>query len=341
MPKLEDAKNLSGAQKAAILLIVLGNESSAQIIKRLNENQIQQISSEIAKIGSVPSEVSAQVLSNFYQQFSTMRNVRRGGLAVAQNILEKSMGAGKASQMINRLGDVRSSSPFEFIKKTDPAQLYNFLHLEHPQTIALVLSHLDANQAAVVLSSMSSELQADVASRIASMDTTTPEIVKEVESILEQRISSVSTEGLTSSGGVRTVAEILNRIDRATEKSILQVLEKEDSLLAEEIKKLMFVFEDLVLVEDRGIQQVMKEVDSKELALAIKAASTEVKEKIFKNMSKRAAEAVKEEMEFMGPVRLRQVEEAQQRIVAIVRKLEEGGEIVIQGRGGKGEEVVV
>ena len=341
MPKLEDAKNLSGAQKAAILLIVLGNESSAQIIKRLNENQIQQISSEIAKIGSVPSEVSTQVLSNFYQQFSTMRNVRRGGLAVAQNILEKSMGAGKASQMINRLGDVRSSSPFEFIKKTDPAQLYNFLHLEHPQTIALVLSHLDANQAAVVLSSMSSELQADVASRIASMDTTTPEIVKEVESILEQRISSVSTEGLTSSGGVRTVAEILNRIDRATEKSILQVLEKEDSLLAEEIKKLMFVFEDLVLVDDRGIQQVMKEVDSKELALAIKAASTEVKEKIFKNMSKRAAEAVKEEMEFMGPVRLRQVEEAQQRIVAIVRKLEEGGEIVIQGRGGKGEEVVV
>ena len=340
MAKLDDAKNLTGSQKAAILLLVLGHEASAPIIKRLNENQIQQVSSEIARLGNVPHEVSLQVLNDFSQQFSSMRNLRRGGIAVAQNMLEKSLGAGKASQMINRLGEVRSSAPFEFIKKTDPAQLLNFIHLEHPQTIALVLSHLDSNQAAVVLSSLSPELQTDVASRIASMDKTTPEIVKEVENILEQRISRFSTEGVSSSGGVRTVAEILNRIDRATEKSILQVLEKEDSPLAEEIKKLMFVFEDLVLVDDRGIQQVMKEVDSKELALAIKAASSEVKEKIFKNMSKRAAESVKEEMEFMGPVRLRQVEEAQQRIVAIVRKLEEGGEIVIQGRGGKGEEVV-
>jgi len=340
MAKLDDAKNLTGSQKAAILLLVLGHEASAPIIKRLNENQIQQVSSEIARLGNVPHEVSLQVLNDFSQQFSSMRNLRRGGIAVAQNMLEKSLGAGKASQMINRLGEVRSSAPFEFIKKTDPAQLLNFIHLEHPQTIALVLSHLDSNQAAVVLSSLSPELQTDVASRIASMDKTTPEIVKEVENILEQRISRFSAEGVSSSGGVRTVAEILNRIDRATEKSILQVLEKEDSPLAEEIKKLMFVFEDLVLVDDRGIQQVMKEVDSKELALAIKAASSEVKEKIFKNMSKRAAESVKEEMEFMGPVRLRQVEEAQQRIVAIVRKLEEGGEIVIQGRGGKGEEVV-
>lgn len=341
MAKLEDSKNLTGAQKAAILLLVLGHEASAPIIKKLNETQIQQVSAEIAKLGNVPYELSLQVLGDFSQQFSSMRNLRRGGIAVAQNMLEKSLGAGKATQMINRLGDVRSGAPFDFIKKTDPAQLLSFIHLEHPQTIALVLSHLDSNQAAVVLSSLPPALQTDVASRIASMDKTTPEIVKEVENILEQRISSVSAEGVTSSGGVRTVAEILNRIDRATEKSILQVLEQEDSPLAEEIKKLMFVFEDLVLVDDRGIQQVMKEVDSKELALAIKAASSEVKEKIFKNMSKRAAEAVKEEMEFMGPVRLRQVEEAQQRIVAIVRKLEEGGEIVIQGRGGKGEEVIV
>jgi flagellar motor switch protein FliG len=336
----EDAKNLTGAQKAAILLLVLGHEAAAPIIKKLNETQIQQVSSEIAKLGNVPYEVSLQVLSDFSMQFSTMRNLRRGGIAAAQNMLEKSLGAGKATQMMNRLGDVRSSAPFDFIKRTDPDQLLGLIQLEHPQTIALVLSNLDANQAAVVLSSLPPALQTDVASRIASMDKTTPEIVKEVESILEQRISSVSAAGVTSSGGVRTVAEILNRIDRATEKSILQVLEKEDSPLAEEIKKLMFVFEDLVLVDDRGIQQVMKEVDSKELALAIKAASSEVKDKIFKNMSKRAAEAVKEEMEFMGPVRLRQVEETQQRIVAIVRKLEEGGEIVIQGRGGKGEEVV-
>jgi flagellar motor switch protein FliG len=331
---------LTGAQKVAILLLVLGHEAAAPIIKKLNETQIQQVSSEIAKLGNVSSDVSSQVLNDFSQEFSSMRNLHRGGIAAAHNMLEKSLGAGKATQMINRLGDVRSGAPFDFIKKTDPAQLLSFIHLEHPQTIALVLSHLDANQAAVVLSSLAPALQTDVASRIASMDKTTPEIVKEVENILQQRISSSSAEGVTSSGGVRTVAEILNRIDRATEKSILQVLEQEDSPLAEEIKKLMFVFEDLVLVDDRGIQQVMKEVDSKELALAIKAASSEVKEKIFKNMSKRAAEAVKEEMEFMGPVRLRQVEEAQQRIVAIVRKLEEGGEIVIQGRGGKGEEVV-
>ena len=229
---------------------------------------------------------------------------------------------------------------FEFIKKTDPAQLVNFIQSEHPQTIALVLAYLEPAQAAVVLSSLAEERQLEVVQRIATMDKTAPEVIKEVEDVLQRKLSAVSNEGLTISGGVKTVAEVLNMIDRQTEKGILKSLDDNDPDLSNEIKKLMFVFDDIVLIDDRGIQQILKDVDNKELAMALKTASEDVKDKVFKNMSKRAAEAINEEMEYMGPVRLKQVEESQQRVVSIIRKLEEAGEIIISGRGGVGDELI-
>ena len=340
MNKKETLNGVGGVEKAAAFLILLGPEAATKIMKKLDDDQVEQICAAITNMGTVREDLARQVLAEFSQQFTAVKSSMCGGASFSREVLEKSMGAEKAGQIMNRIGNVRYNSPFDFIKNTDPAQLLNFIQSEHPQTIALVLAHLESDQSAVMLSSLNPELQTDVVRRIATMDKTTPDIVKDVEHVLQRKISTVFNEGLTATGGVKTVAEVLNRADRATEKTILESFEKDNPELASEIKNLMFVFEDLVLVDDRGIQQALKEVDSKELALALKTGSEEVKQKILRNMSKRAAEAVKEEMQFMGPVRLRQVEEAQQKIVAIVRSLEESGEIVIQGRGGKEDEIV-
>lgn len=340
MTTSDDIKNLTGAQKAAALLVLLGPEVSSNVIKKLNDDQIERISMEIVNMSGVSRELRQHVVSEFNETFASKRGLLSAGPGFAQNVLEKSIGQDKAAQIISRAGQVRTRAPFEFIKRTDPQQLMNFIQAEHPQTIAMVLSYLDPAQAAGLLSSLPAQQQSEVVRRIATMDKTTPEVIKEVEDVLERKLSTVLHEGFTATGGVKTVVEVLNRADRATEKNIFQSLEKDNPGLVEEIKKLMFVFEDIVLVDDRGIQQVLRDVDTKELAMALKTASDDVKNKIFKNMSKRAVDGIKEDMEFMGPVRLKQVEEAQQKVVAIVRKLEETGEIVIKGRGGTGDELV-
>jgi flagellar motor switch protein FliG len=265
--------------------------------------------------------------------------IGHGGIATAREILEKAVGSARAIEIIERLGGMLQGSPFDFLKKADPTHLLNFIQNEHPQTIALILAYLEYEQSAVIMSALPPELQTEVAIRIATMDQTAPEIISEVERVLERKITTVLSQELSVAGGIESLAELLNRVDRATEKSILETLEEENQELAVEIKKLMFTFDNVTLLDDRAVQQVLKEVDMKELALALKGASEEVKNKIFNNVSSRAAENIREEMEYMGPVRVKQVEEAQQNIVAIIRRLEEHGDIVIS-RGGEEEMLV-
>lgn len=254
-------------------------------------------------------------------------------------MLEKALGGEKASEIIRRLTSSLQVRPFDFVRKADPAQILNFIQNEHPQTIALVLSYLDAKQSGQILSSLPQEVQADIARRIAIMDRTSPEVINEVEQVLEKKLSSTVTEDFTETGGIETVVEVLNGVDRSTERTILEALEVQDPELAEEIKKRMFVFEDIVTLDNRAIQRVIREVDNNDLMLALKVASDEVKEIVFKNMSTRMAETFKEEMNYMGPVRLRDVEEAQSRIVEVIRRLEDAGEIVIAR--GQGDEIIV
>jgi len=336
---LARVEKTTGRQKAAMLLIGLGPERSAQIMKHFNDEEIEQITLEIANIRKIPSEQREKIFDEFYQLYMANEYIAKGGIDYAKEVLEKALGNQKAINIINRLTSSLQVRPFDFIRKADPSQLLSFLQGEHPQTIALIMAYLDSEQSAVVISSLPAELQAEVARRIAILDRTSPEIIKEVETVLEKKFSNLVTHDFSIAGGIATVVQILNRVDRTTEKTIMETLEVQDPDLAEEIKKLMFVFEDIIHLDDRSIQQVLREVDQKDLALALKGSSEDVKNKVKKNMSKRAAELIEEELEFMGPVRLRDVEEAQQRIVGVIRRLEESGEIVIS-RGG-GDELIV
>ncbi|MFZ7104591.1 MAG: flagellar motor switch protein FliG [Peptococcaceae bacterium] len=330
---------LTGRQKAAILLIGLGPERSAQILKHFNDEEIEQITLEIANLRKIPNDQRGRIFEEFYQLYMANEYIAKGGIEYAKEVLEKALGNQKAVSIINRLTSSLQVRPFDFVRKADPSQLLSFIQGEHPQTIALIMAYLDSEQSAIVLSSLPSELQSEVARRIAILDRTSPEIIKEIEAVLEKKFSNLVTHDFTTAGGVPSVVQILSRVDRTTEKTILETLEVQDPELAEEIKKLMFVFEDVVHLDDRSVQQVLREVEQKDLALALKGSSEEVKNKVKRNMSKRAAELIEEELEFMGPVRLRDVEEAQQRIVGIIRRLEESGEIVIS-RGG-GDELIV
>lgn len=330
---------LTGREKAAMLLISLGPEKSAQIFKHLKEEEIEQLTLEIANIRTVTPADKEKVLEEFYQICLAQEYIAEGGISYAKEILEKALGTQKALEVINRLTVSLQVRPFDFVRKADPSQLLNFIQGEHPQTIALILAYLRPNQASAVLSALPQEKQADVARRIATMDRTSPEIIKEVERVLEKKLSSLITEDYTSAGGIQAIVDILNSVDRGTEKHIIETLEIEDTDLAEEIKKRMFVFDDIVTLDSRSIQRFLREVDNNQLALALKGSSEEVQKIIFANMSKRLVEMIKEDMEFMGPVRLRDVEEAQQKIVNIIRKLEDAGEIVIS-RGG-GDEIIV
>ncbi|MDK2822114.1 MAG: flagellar motor switch protein FliG [Clostridia bacterium] len=330
---------LTGRQKAAILLIGLGPERSAQIMKHFNDEEIEQLTLEIANIRKIPSEQREKIFEEFYQLYMANEYITKGGIEYAKEVLEKALGNQKAISIINRLTSSLQVRPFDFVRKADPSQLLSFIQGEHPQTIALIMAYLDPDQSAVILSSLPSELQSEIARRIAILDRTSPEIIKEIEGVLEKKFSNLVTHDYSTAGGVPSVVQILNRVDRSTEKTILETLEVQDPELAEEIKKLMFVFEDIIHLDDRSVQQVLREVDQKDLALALKGSSEDVKNKVKKNMSKRAAELIEEELEFMGPVRLRDVEEAQQRIVGIIRRLEESGEIIIS-RGG-GDELIV
>lgn len=332
-------KELTGRQKAAIFLVTMGSEISADIFKHLREDEIEAISFEIARLETIEAEDKEKVLLEFKEMMMAQDFITSGGIDYARELLEKSLGSQKTIDIINRLTSSLQIRPFDFIRRTDPTHLLNFIQQEHPQTIALILAYLEPEKASIILSSLPHEAQSDVARRIATMDRTSPETLREVERVLEKKLSTLSSEDYTSAGGVGSIVEILNRVDRSTEKTIIESLEEEDPELAEEIKKRMFVFEDIVLLDDRAIQKVLREVDQQELGKALKAVDNEVQDKIFKNMSKRAATTLKEDMDFMGPIRLKDVEEAQQKIVSVIRKLEEQGEIVV-ARSGEDEMVV-
>ena len=333
------SRGLTGKQKAAILLISLGPEVSAQIFKHLKDDEIEQLTLEIANIRKVNNDDKDGIITEFHDLLVAKEYISSGGIDYAKEVLEKALGNQKALDIIQRLTATLQVKPFDFVRKTDPSQLLNFIQYEHPQTIALIIAYLSPEQAAQILSALPPERQADVARRIAIMDRTSPEVIREIERLLERKLSSVVSEDFTSAGGVQSIVEILNRVDRTTEKTIMESMEIQDPEMAEEIKRRMFVFEDIVQLDDRAIQQILREVDGKDLALALKGASEEVSAKIQRNMSKRAADMLKEDMEFMGPVRLRDVEDSQQRIVNIIRKLEEAGEIIV-ARGG-GDEIIV
>jgi len=332
-------QELTGRQKAAIFLVTLGSEISSEIFKHLREDEIEALTFEIARLDAVEPEQRDQVLMEFQELMMAQDFITTGGIDYARELLEKSLGSQKAVDVINRLTSSLQTRPFDFIRRTDPAHLLNFIQQEHPQTIALILAYLEPNKASIILGQLPHEIQSDVAKRIATMDRTTPEILREVERVLEKKLSTLSSEDYTQAGGVESIVEILNLVDRSTEKTIIESLEEDDPELAEEIKKRMFVFEDIVMLDDRAIQKVLREVDTNELAKALKAVDAEVQDKIFRNMSKRAAALLKEDMEFMGPTRRKDVEEAQQKIVSIIRKLEEQGEVVI-ARSGE-EDVLV
>ncbi len=330
---------LTGRQKAAVFLVSLGSDVSSEVFKHLREDEIEQLTFEIARLDKIEPDDKDKVLQEFQEMMMAQEFITQGGIDYARDILERALGTQKAIDIVNRLTSSLQVRPFDFIRRTDPSHLLNFIQGEHPQTIALILAYLDPQKSAQILAELPHNVQADVARRIAEMKRTSPDVLREVERVLERKLSTLASEDFTQAGGIDTVVEILNNVDRGTEKIIIEALEEEDPELAEEIKKRMFVFEDIVLLDDRSIQKVMREVDTQELAKALKGVDNEVQEKIFRNMSKRAASLLSEDMDFMGPIRLRDVEEAQQKIVNIIRKLEDAGEIVVARTGE--EELVV
>ncbi len=336
---MNHTSEMTGVQKAAILLITLGPEKSALVFKHLKEDEIEQLTLEIANTRSVSPQLKEDVLNEFYEVCLAQQYIAEGGIGYAKELLEKALGEDKARDVIGKLTASLQVRPFEFIRKTDASQLLNFIQDEHPQTIALILSYLPSAQASAIIGSLSPDKQADVAKRIAQMDRTSPDVIKEVEKVLERKLSSLVNQDYTIVGGVDSIVDILNTVDRSTEKHIMETLEIEEPELADEIRRKMFVFEDILSLDDKSIQRVLREVDNNELAVALKGANEEVQSVIFNNLSKRLATMIKEDMDFMGPVRLKDVEEAQQKIVNIIRKLEDSAEIIIS-RGG-GDEIVV
>ena len=330
---------MGGLQKAAILLIALGPEKSSEIFKHLKEEEIEELTLEIANTRSVTPQLKESVLAEFYDICLAQQYIAEGGIGYAKELLEQALGKEKAIDVIGKLTASLQVKPFEFVRKTDASQLLNFIQDEHPQTIALILSYLSPNQSALIISALPPDRQADVAKRIAVMDRTSPDVIKEVEKVLESKLSSLVNQDYTIIGGVDAVVDILNTVDRGTEKHIMETLEIEEPELADEIRKKMFVFEDVLLLDDRAIQRVLRDVENSDLALALKGADEKVQNAIFKNLSSRLASMIREDMEFMGPVRMKDVEEAQQKIVNIIRKLEDSAEIVIS-RGG-GDEIIV
>jgi len=331
--------DLNGVQKAAILLITLGPDKASNVFKHLKEDEIEQLTLEIANTRSVSQSLKEEVLDEFYEVCLAQQYIAEGGIGYAKDLLEKALGPEKAMEVIGKLTASLQVRPFEFIRKIDASQILNFIQDEHPQTIALILSYLSTGQASAIISQLPQDKQADVAKRIAQMDRTSPDVIKEVERVLERKLTSLVNQDYTQAGGVDAIVEILNTVDRGTEKHIMETLEIDEPELADEIRKKMFVFEDILTLDDRSIQRVLREVDNNELAVALKSANEDVQNAIFNNLSKRLATMIREDMDFMGPVRMKDVEEAQQKIVNIIRKLEDSGEIVTS-RGG-GDELVV
>lgn len=337
----KSTEELSTREKAAIVLIALGKEVASQVMRHLPEPEIEVLSTSIARMKDVDPKTEMAVLKEFYSVMQASEYINEGGIEFAKELLEASLGKGRADTMVKKIHDALHPGGFEMLKDVDPTHLLEFIRNEHPQTIALILSQLIPGQAAQVLGQLPEDIQTDVAMRIATMEKISPEVIREIESVLDEHLKEVISGNLSSSGGVKAIASILNLVDRGTEKSILSNLEMENPELTSSIKNLMFIFEDLLFLDDRAIQMILKEVDTKELAIALKAASEELKEKLFRNVSERVATMINEEMEYAGPMRLSVVEEAQQRIVEIVRRLEEEQQIVIIRGGTEGGEVFV
>ncbi|MBC8204694.1 flagellar motor switch protein FliG [bacterium] len=336
-PQKINVKRLNGPQKVAVLMIALGIDCAANIFQYLSDEETELVAKEIVSMRNVTSEVLTQVANDFYQMVLAQEYIAVGGSSFAQEILTKALGENKAVDVIKRVQRLLQVKGFNVLKDVEPNQLLTFIQKEHPQTIAFVMAQLNPMQAATILADLPPNLQNEVVYRFATMERVSPETISSVESVLESRIDF--TQSASQLGGVKSVAEILNLVGTSTEKSILGNLSEQDPELATEIKNLMFVFDDLIYLDDRSIQKVLKEVDNKELALALKHSNPEVKKKLLANLSERAAQMVEEEIGYLGPVRLRDVEESQQRIIDIVRKLEEDGLIVIVG-GTKAEEMV-
>ena len=328
-------EKLTGIQKSALLFITLGPEASANILKRLPESEIQKITYEIANISSVTSEQRHKILEEFLEMNKAKDYLVEGGIDYARELLSKALGPQRASEILSKIAEASQiNRPFAIARKADAQQLLNVINYEHPQTIALILCYLQADKAAQIISELPEEIQSEVALRIATMNTTSPAVIKEIEKVLDEKLSTIVRTETTTLGGIDTLVGILNQVDRTTEKHITESLEEENYELAEKIKSSMFVFEDIITLDDVSIQRILREVDAKELALALKGCSEEVAEVIYRNQSKRAAASLKEDMEFMGPVRLMDVEKSQQKIVSIIRRLDEAGEIIIS-RGGE------
>lgn len=330
-----DSEKLTGVQKAAILFITLGPETSANIIKKLPESEIQKITYEIANISSVKSEQKQEILQEFIEMNKAKDYLVEGGIEYAKNLLSRALGSQRAMEILDKVTEATQQfRPFAIARKADASQLLNIISDEHPQTIALILCYMQPEKAGQIISELPEDIQGDVAFRIATMNSTSPVVVKEIEKVLDSKLSSVVKSDMKVIGGVQTIVDILNQVDRTTERNIMDNMEKENAELAEKIKESMFVFEDIVTLDDVSIQRVLREVDAKDLSLALKGCSEEVANVIFRNQSKRAAASLKEDMEFLGPVRIMDVEKAQMSIVGIIRRLDEAGEIVIS-RGGE------
>jgi len=323
-------KTLTGAQKAAVFILQMGKDRSARVLRSLREPEVAEIMAEVARLRSVDGAVVDEVLGEFRDMAEAKVSITAGGIELARSLLEESLGDLKAAEILDRVTASMVEMPFEFLRKADPRQVLSFISDEHPQTIALVLAYMVPDHAAMVMSGLSEELQRDVARRLAVMDRTSPDVVEHVEQMLERKLSSVlqPTE-LSSVGGVQSLVDILNRSDRATERLILEGLERSDAELADEVRQRMFVFEDIASLDDRSVQLVLRQVDSKELAVALKGVRSEVRNVIMRNMSERAAANLSDEIDMLGPVRIKTVEEAQGAIVRVVRALEESGQLVL------------
>lgn len=333
------AKELTGSQKAAILLISLGPDAASSVYKQLNEEEIERLTLEISAVRKVEKEAREKVFEEFQTIALAQDYISQGGISYATSVLEKAIGPEEAKAVVNRLTSSLHVKPFDFAKKADPMQLFTFIQDEHPQTIALILSYLNPQQAGQILSALPHGSQTDIARRIAVMESTSPEVISEIEGVLERKLSSSVKPDYSETGGIEAIVEVLNGVDRATEKTILDSLEIQDPVLADEIKKRMFVFEDIVTLDNRSIQRVIRDSENDDLLLSMKVSTEDVKDVLFKNMSQRMTESFRDEMEVMGPVRLKEVEEAQSNIVAVIRRLEEAGEIIV-ARGG-GDDVIV
>ncbi|MCL1790416.1 MAG: flagellar motor switch protein FliG [Peptococcaceae bacterium] len=329
-------QEFTGLQKSAILLISLGTERSASVIKHLSEQEIEQLTLEMANMRSISEEIKSQVLNEFLQMCVANNFISQGGVEFAREVLEKALGEQRAFDIISRLSTSLKMRPFDLLRRSDPKQLSSIIQTEHPQTVALIMTHLPPEKSATLLMGFPVEVQSDITKRIAMMGRTSPEVLSEIEKVIEGKITNIAPTDYTSSGGIQSVVDMLNRADQSTLKGIMDILEDDDPDLAEKIKNQMFVFEDIVLLDDRSTQLVLREVDSKDLAIALKGTDDEVSRKIMNNMSARASQMLKEDMQFMGPIRLREVEDAQQRIIKVIRKLEGVGAIVV-ARGGSDE----